>query len=318
MYGKLWCFEKGEAHRFTSKAILSGTLHLRSAVSLIDHDEQIYNGAGYTNWGFGVPLLQAPFHFLAGLTHIANGFFPDRAIYFFYCISATPIIWAGIDGNSWRRRGDGRDPRPRKDTASPRIMGGNLVVARLRPLTPLMQTRFIVYEETIAYFTIFELLAISAYIFAQRSERLGPILGMGAASGVGLLVRPTGLITLGVWGAVVALRQQLRATFAFAQPWQRRSSRSGSIRTGFAAWTDDGTQVQQLQSLLRFPLLRCSDSGANARTRPATCSMPRHTFSGGCSSSFPTQPAAPGYGLATLASRNAIGCTTRSSAQRCS
>jgi hypothetical protein len=97
MYGKIWSFEKFEAHRFTAKAMLTGTLRLRSMVTLVGHDEQVYNGAVYTNWGFGVPLLQLPFHAFAGATHMAQGFFPDRAIYFVYLAMAMPVLWAALD-----------------------------------------------------------------------------------------------------------------------------------------------------------------------------------------------------------------------------
>src|SRR5271156_3289706 len=54
---KLWLFEKMEAHRYTAMSIITGTLKLRAGLSKVGHDEQVFNGAVFTNWGFGVPLL---------------------------------------------------------------------------------------------------------------------------------------------------------------------------------------------------------------------------------------------------------------------
>ena len=76
MYGKIWSFEGKNAHRFTAQAMLTGTLRMRSMITHVGHDEQVYNGAVYTNWGFGVPLLQMPFHALARATHGGS----DRSI----------------------------------------------------------------------------------------------------------------------------------------------------------------------------------------------------------------------------------------------
>ena len=56
MYGKLWSFEPFVAHRFTARAMLSGTLAMRRMVALTGQDEQVYNGAVYlTNWGIRRP-----------------------------------------------------------------------------------------------------------------------------------------------------------------------------------------------------------------------------------------------------------------------
>src|ERR1700722_5652593 len=69
-HDKLWLFQKMEQHRYTAQAMLTGTLKLRAGLSKIGHDEQVFNGAGYTAWGIGVPLLQVPFHALAAWKHM--------------------------------------------------------------------------------------------------------------------------------------------------------------------------------------------------------------------------------------------------------
>jgi hypothetical protein len=198
MYGKIWSYSAVPAHRFTAKAMLAGALHMRGSVLLTSDDEEVYSGATFTHWGFGVPLLELPFHTLATWTRRMSGFFPDRAVYFFYFIAALPGIAVGFRRLVARRFG---------------LRDGKLDVITLAltwlvlclTLYPLMATRFIVYEMTIAYFTILQLLAISAYVYARQSTSSWPIVAMAAGAGMGLLVRHTGLVYLGVWGLLVLL-----------------------------------------------------------------------------------------------------------------
>jgi hypothetical protein len=205
MYGKIWYFETKSPHRFTAKALLTGTLRLRGMVTAAGHDEQVYNGAIYTNWGFGVPILQVPFQLLAGLVKSMHGFFPDRAIYFLYLGVMMPILWAAFD----------RLLAMKEPPGSSR--GWRLAVSWTTTwmvlnvtLFPFMSTRFLMYEEAISYLMIFELLALSAYVFALRSWRPVHIAAMAAAAGIGLLVRPIGLVYLAVWGLLVPLERRSR------------------------------------------------------------------------------------------------------------
>jgi hypothetical protein len=211
MYGKIWSFEKFEAHRFTAKAMLTGTLRLRGMVTLAGHDEQVYNGAVYTNWGFGVPLLQVPFHAFAGATHMAQGFFPDRAIYFLYLALAMPVLWAAFDRLLGVRWGTAAAPGQRLAAS----WAATWMVLNVT-LFPFMSTRFVIYEETLAYMTLCELLALSAYIFARGSWDFGPVCAMGIAAGMGLLVRPIGLLYVITWAALVALEGRTKRVLLFA------------------------------------------------------------------------------------------------------
>jgi hypothetical protein len=230
MYGKLWCYERVPAHRFTSRAMLEGSLQLRSLVSLARPDEQVYGGAVYTNWGFGVPLLQLPFHAFASVTGLLHGFFPDRMIYFLYLSAAVPLLWASFDRFLALKSPLTASPAQRR-AASWAITW--LVLNWV--LFPYMSTRFIVYEETCAYFTICELLALGAYVFSLSSRTAGPVVAMGAAAGIALLVRPTGLVYLGVWGSLVAVGRRTRGTLLFvavAAPFVAFFLYSNWVRTG--------------------------------------------------------------------------------------
>ncbi len=211
MYGKIWYFESMEAHRFTARAMMTGTLRLRSVVALAKGDEQIFNGGVYTNWGFGVPLLQIPFHALAAAAGYLHGFFPDRAIYFVYLTAAIPLFWVGFDRLLDMRTPAGDSPAQRHAAS----WTATWLVLNLT-LFPFMSTRFVIFEETIAYMLILEFLTLSAYVWSLGSFTAGPVCAMGAAAGMALVVRPTGLLYLGVWGALVALRGQTKRTLQFA------------------------------------------------------------------------------------------------------
>jgi hypothetical protein len=263
----LWRFNHDDRHRFTAMAMLTGTLRLRNALSTVMGDEQIYNGAGYTNWGFGVPLLQVPFHALAHRMKslAAAGFFPDRAIYFIYLTALIPVLWLALnhllaarDGQSgWLKRG--------------LVSWAATFFILTTTLFPLMSSRFIVYEETICYLIVFELLALSAYIYSLDSRGQLPIVAMGIAAGIGLLVRPTGLIYLGVWGALVLLqRRDKKSVMVYAAAvspcvvfwlysnWVRSGSMTSFGYENAMPWFPYHTPMQ------RFGYYPCADSLAHS------------------------------------------------------
>jgi hypothetical protein len=210
MHGHLWWFDKFDAHRMTARAMMSGTLRLRNVVTLVDHDEQVHDGAVFTNWSYGVPLLQIPFHALASALGVLHGFFPDRTIYFLYFAASMPILWAAID-----RVLAARQPEV---PATQRLVVSWAAVWLLLNVTlfPFMTSRFIIFEETLAYMILCELMTLSAWVFAQRSRGIMPTCAMGVASGLGLLVRPTGGLYVAMWGLLVALDRRARRTVAFA------------------------------------------------------------------------------------------------------
>jgi hypothetical protein len=207
--GSIWGFTYTNQHRFTSMAMLTGTLRLHGGISRITSDEQIFNGAGYTNWGYGVPLLEMPFHAIARrASGFPTGFFPDRAIFFFYLATLVPVLWLTID-----RLIAGRYPDPRWIRRGACSFAATCLVLTTT-IYPLMAYRFLIYEQTIAYLTIAELFAMCAYLHALRSDRLTPIVALGLAAGFGLLIRVTGLGYLGVWGVLVLLGRRPRARLA--------------------------------------------------------------------------------------------------------
>lgn len=259
LWGHLWSFERVDAHRFTARAILSGSFRLRSMLSLIELDEQVHDGAAYTNWGFGVPLLQAPFHAFASAVGLLHGFFPDRAIYFFYSAAAILALWAASDRLLADSAPPGTSPEERGLLA-----WAVAWLALLLALFPLTATRFIVYEETIAYFVVFELIALSAYVFAQRCWSYSSVVVMGLAAGVALLVRPTGLLYAGLWALVVARGGSMKKWLAFAAalaPCAGLWLYTNHVRSGsyLGLGYDNSTPTWDFIALERFGS-RCSDT----------------------------------------------------------
>jgi hypothetical protein len=267
MYGKIWCFDTYDAHRFTARAMLTGTLRMRGTVTLAGHDEQVHHGAVYTNWGYGAPVLELPFHALAGALRICHGFFPDRAIYFVYLVAAMPLVWLGFDRLL-------RDVAPQVPETTRRLVSWATTWMVLQvTLFPLMEDRFVIFEVTLAYMAICEMLALAAYLHARSQDtwRPGHVALMGAASGMGLLVRPTALLYAGVWGALLAFEprsRRVRSVLVFAAVcapflafWLYTNwARTGSpLSLGYGnsnpAWTPE-------MPVLRFGS-KCIDSGAH-------------------------------------------------------
>src|SRR4029077_7943823 len=78
-WGHLTQYSAHFAHKLTARAMMRGTLAMDPTLyGVTMNDEQVYNGAGFTNWGFGAPLLQIPFHALVPLfgAHITSRYFP--------------------------------------------------------------------------------------------------------------------------------------------------------------------------------------------------------------------------------------------------
>jgi hypothetical protein len=204
--GDLWAYQSWEPHRFTSMSMLGGSLRYHfSLVSLVG-DEQVHDGAGYTNWGYGVPLLQLPFHALARhMASLPSGFFPDRAILFVYLAATVAIVWTSFDRTLALRAP--RLPHLRRHALS---WVASALVLNLA-LYPLLASRLEVYDETIAYFVMTQLVALGAYVLLVGSSGTAPVAGLAAAAGLGLLVRPTGAVYVGVWAALAILARQRRA-----------------------------------------------------------------------------------------------------------
>jgi hypothetical protein len=265
-HDKLWSFERRDEHRTTAMAMLHGTLKLRHALTGVGADEQVFNGAGYTGWGFGIPLLQMPFHAMAAhIRSLASRFFPDRAIYFFYFALFVPLLWMAFDRVLAARERLGAS-RLRRHALSWAAATAVVVTA----FYPLMASRFFIYEETVAYFMMVEMAAIAAYAFATRRWGVAPMACLGLAASFGLLVRATGLAFFGMWCVLLAFEcRRRRAWVAFAATaaplflfwlWSNHLKTGSLVGIGLnnaLPWDDYHTPMQRFGSV-------CSDTRAHA------------------------------------------------------
>jgi hypothetical protein len=106
-------------------------------------------------------------------------------------------------------------------------------------LFELLSFRFIVYEETIAYFVVFQLLALAAYAHFLESKRAGWAAAVGVAASAAILVRATGLPYLCMWGALLLLqtwRWSTAAAFAGA-------AAPGTVFCFASNWIRSGTPM---------------------------------------------------------------------------
>jgi hypothetical protein len=259
---RLFKYVGEDTHKLTARALMHGSLKLRGNLLSLGHDEQVYDGAGYGNWGFGVALLQIPFHAIAPfLRAIGSRYFPDRTIFFLYLAPLVPFLWSGVHRmvaanarRSWRR------------PAAWAFTGSLTLLFLACALFPLLSHRFIVYEETIAYLVVAELYALAAYARALESRRVGWVLAVGLAAGLGLLIRPSGMLYLGMWAGMVLLRDRRpRAVAAFALaavPCVAFWLWSNSMKTGSPL--SMGYQNGNPGLLVHYQMLRfgsrCSDS----------------------------------------------------------
>jgi hypothetical protein len=211
-YEHLKQFSAHLAHKLTAQAMMRGTLRLHPGLwGVTMNDEQVYNGAGFTNWGFGVPLLQIPFHawVLRFPGTFKTRFFPDRLIFFVYLVALIPLLWMSL----CRATRTAISKRPPRLTVWLLAWSATLLFLTYG-IYPLISFRFIAYEETVAYFVLAQLYALAFYINFRQSTHPGWLCGVALAAGLGLLIRPTGLPYVALWGALVFLRDRTLRTVA--------------------------------------------------------------------------------------------------------
>ena len=263
----LYEYSAHTVHKLTATGMMEGTLRLRRGLVALGHDEQAYNGAGYTNWGYGVPLLQIPFHALARLLHLTRTrLFPDRLIFFIYLTGLVPLLWSSLQRGIFRA-----SSRSNRVSCWVFTWCATLLVLTFT-LFNLLSYRFIVYEETIAYFVVSQLYAISFYSRSLDSkESKGMLLAcaVGVAAGFGLLIRPTGLIYLAMWGALVVLNdKRARVAVGFAAvagPFVAFWAYGNWVRTGSPLST--GFQNCNPGYPIHYAMLRFGSQCANTPAR---------------------------------------------------
>ena len=169
-------FYTNSTHVFQSLSYLKGNLHLPSDPSTSIGDLHYYNGAWYSAWGFGIPILQMPFHFFSIM--LTDKPFPDLIIFIFFTLLTTSIIYKSL----CKRLG-----------VFLSIPVAYLVMAL--SLSWLLSYRFLIYEESCAYFILFTINSFVYFIesIENNNKKYIPYLVLNLF--ISIMIRPTGIIT---------------------------------------------------------------------------------------------------------------------------
>jgi len=200
------------AHKLASLASLEGKLYFPYSPAFgIDNDYQVYNGAVFTNWGYGVPWLQMPFHLLAKIFSggAAIAFFPDRVTFLIYYLASSIYTYFALSKYAASRG-------YKNDLVTVLGIVGLVLCLYTTTLYVLVSYRFLVYEETCAYFVLFEINSIASLLLYRVTQDSRYLYVLGVNAGIATLIRPTGLLYNAVYGLAVLDRKYLQALFRYA------------------------------------------------------------------------------------------------------
>lgn len=186
------------SHPAAARALYNGQLHLSRDVTLgLFHDYEYFNGASFTHWGYGVPLLQLPFHLLA-TAFSPDGYFryfPDRTIFIVYLVLSTSLLFVAVRRTIlqfWKT----------SEAEAGFAATGISVFFLSFSLYWLISLYFGVYEETVSYFILSQIVALSFYLQFRCTRDTRWLYWIGFALGLGGLIRATGWVYLGIWSVV--------------------------------------------------------------------------------------------------------------------
>jgi hypothetical protein len=200
------------AHKLVSLAMLEGKLYFPySAAFGVDNDYQVYNGAVFTNWAYGVPWLQMPFHLLSRIFSggAAIAFFPDRIIFLIYYLISAFYAYFALNTYAGSRG-------YKNDAVRVLAITGILLCLYTTTVYVLASYRFLVYEETCAYFVLFQINAIASILLYRVTGETRYLYLLGINAGIATLIRPTGLAYDVVYALVLFERRHLQAIYKYA------------------------------------------------------------------------------------------------------
>jgi hypothetical protein len=185
-----------DVHRYTARAMMEGKLYFPSHFRLGETlDLQFYNGAFFTNWGYGIPLLQLPFYWLDNLFNSSGEYryFPDRLIFIFYFIISLIIFYAGLRKLFYKVL----------EIKNPFLVHTALVFINLFFYTTgffsLCSLTIRVYEETMCYFLMLQFATTGFFLYFYSTGGKLWVAGAAFTSFLSVLIRPTALIYFLFW-----------------------------------------------------------------------------------------------------------------------
>lgn len=163
-------------HVLQSISYLNGFLYLPLNPNNLIGDLHFFNGAWYSAWGSGIPILQLPFHFISDLLFGIP--FPDILIFIFFSLISTNILYKFL-----KKR-------------IPKILSLLLsYIIIFCSLFWIVSYRFLIYEESAAYFIIFTINSFVYFIesIESKDKKYIPYLVLNIF--ITILIRPTALFT---------------------------------------------------------------------------------------------------------------------------
>lgn len=192
------------AYRRQVEALMRGSLSLSSDPADLGMDLAWAQGGVHQVWGLGVPLWRLPFEAAARL--VSDRPFPDMLAFVVALAVAAGLLFGALE-EAWRcgmaEEGGASAAKNRRSWVYVLwLIGAGLVCLFLPPFLTLLQSRFAVYEEAVAYEYVYGIGLIAGLIrMAGRPTRRRFGL-LCLAAGFGGLIRPT--LVLHGFGVVAA------------------------------------------------------------------------------------------------------------------
>jgi len=265
-------FNVSGSHRATAFALLQGHLDFQYPIAKygVDGDLQLYNGGVYTNWGYGIPLLQLPFNVLwraiSSASSTSKSFFPDAWIFFFYLGTVTVLFNVALSKLLITKTNFPNRGHKHIDLSGPSADWLAMIfvnVTLIFSLYWLIVLRFAVYEETICFFILAQLYAIVFLIFYAIDGNSKWAAGIAIASGFGLLIRPTGIFYIPLWAlCVYRTKADRRALLYFSSVillflifwcWQNYIRAGSILASGIRNPIANGSGQPKYVGNLKFP-----------------------------------------------------------------
>ncbi len=201
------------AHKLMSLALLQGNLYYPYSPAYgLDNDYQIFHGAVFSNWGYGVPILEIPFHLLAKAFQPGNAFamFPDRIIFLMYYAASACYGYFALNAYATFKG-------YAKTFLRTVVITGVLLTVYTATVYWLVSYRFLVYEETEAYFALFQINAIASLLLFRSTGRTAYLYLLGVNAGIATLIRPTGAVYDVVYALTVVDRRAWQPLLKYVQ-----------------------------------------------------------------------------------------------------
>jgi hypothetical protein len=167
------------ALRLQTDAFLEGKLSLSDSISMLDEDMVWHNQKVSQVWGLGVPMLRMPFEVVSKAFGVNS--FPDRITFLFYFFVTALLLFYNL------RYLYGRF------VSSPHVSAFIITLSALffPSFLSLVRTRFIVYEEVIAYGYLYSLSTLALTMFVFRKPSIKALSVLGGMASFGFFIRPT-------------------------------------------------------------------------------------------------------------------------------